>query len=326
VNKSEYKKYTDMADDIVQWLYKYCKKHKIQRLVTGVSGGIDSAVVAVLCSRVTKLSELHRGQTRVYGDIDRTIFSFLVAMPYDVFSDHDSYNKSIDLFNAMCGKESNSTWKDVTRGYLQLYTYEICSILEAYQKCKCHVSKGSSLSYMVNDIDVNNDHVASFINKRLRQGNLRARIRANILYDIAAKKSNGLVVGTCNLDEEMIGYVTKGGDSLSDIEPLAQLHKSEVYKLAEVLQIIPKSILEAIPSAGLWEGQSDYAELGMTYDQIEVAIDTINDKQFPWIKGETLDDTFKKIREKVKLVDKVRAMIDKSEHKRRKPFSFTPKE
>ena len=104
-----------------------------------------------------------------------------------------------------------------------------------------------------------------------RRGNLAARIRANILYDYASA-NNGIVVGTDNYDEHMLGYFTKGGDGLADIFPIATYHKSGVRELAKVLPV-PRSIIDAAPSAELVEGQTDESDLGMTYDEVEWALD-----------------------------------------------------
>lgn len=99
-------------------------------------------------------------------------------------------------------------------------------------------------------------------------GNLRSRLRMSTLY-LYANANDYLVVGTGNKDEDYgVGYFTKYGDGGVDISPIADFHKSEVYQLARVLGV-PSRILEAPPSAGLWDGQSDEDELGMTYDEIE---------------------------------------------------------
>lgn len=106
---------------------------------------------------------------------------------------------------------------------------------------------------------------------QLLEGNLRARIRANILYDFAGAL-NGIVVGTGNEDEDEIGYMTKGGDGLVDICPLSKFHKSVVRQMAIELNV-PRSSIEIASTAGLWDGQTDEGELGMTYDEIAWAID-----------------------------------------------------
>lgn len=101
-------------------------------------------------------------------------------------------------------------------------------------------------------------------------GNLRSRLRMCILY-LYGNSLKRLVVGTGNRDEDYgIGYFTKYGDGGVDISPIADFHKSEVYELGRLLAI-PDSILSAPPSAGLWDGQTDEDELGMSYDEIERA-------------------------------------------------------
>jgi NAD+ synthase len=101
-------------------------------------------------------------------------------------------------------------------------------------------------------------------------GNLRARLRMCTLY-LYANARNYVVAGTGNKDEDYgIGYFTKYGDGGVDISPIADFHKSEVYELARALGV-PSRIIEAPPSAGLWDGQTDEGELGMSYDEIEFA-------------------------------------------------------
>lgn len=97
----------------------------------------------------------------------------------------------------------------------------------------------------------------------IRKGNLMARARMMILFD-HAKKRNALVVGTENKSEFLLGYFTRFGDEASDIEPLRNLYKTQVYELAKYLGV-PEAILAKKPTAGLWEGQTDEGELGFTY-------------------------------------------------------------
>ena len=97
----------------------------------------------------------------------------------------------------------------------------------------------------------------------LRLGNVMARVRMVSLFDYA-KKISGLVLGTENKSEHYLGYYTRFGDEASDIEPLRNLYKTEVFKLAEHLGI-PQDIREAIPTAGLWPGQTDEGQFGFTY-------------------------------------------------------------
>lgn len=130
------------------------------------------------------------------------------------------------------------------------------------------------------DIQPSVDSIASVdpaIND-VRKGNIMARIRMIFLFD-AAKKNGGLVVGTENKSEHYLGYYTRFGDEASDVEPLRNLYKTQVYQLAEFLQI-PQPIITKPPTAGLWEGQTDEKELGFSYkdaDEILYYLEQQND-------------------------------------------------
>jgi NAD+ synthase len=84
-----------------------------------------------------------------------------------------------------------------------------------------------------------------------------------MLYDLA-KKHSGLVCGTENKSENLLGYFTRFGDQASDIEPIAHLYKTQIYQLAHYLNI-PENFLQVSPSAGLWPGQTDEGQFGFTY-------------------------------------------------------------
>ncbi len=105
---------------------------------------------------------------------------------------------------------------------------------------------------------------------KLSLGNLKARLRMSTAY-FYSNNYNSLVIGTDNYVESYLGYFTRYGDGGHDINPLGDLYKSEVFELGKYLGV-PKSILRAPPSAGLWEGQTDEDEMGMTYDEIETAM------------------------------------------------------
>lgn len=95
--------------------------------------------------------------------------------------------------------------------------------------------------------------------------NIKARLRMTTLY---AHASGRLVLGTSNYSEIRVGYWTKWGDGAADLLPLARLYKSEVRSVASRLGL-PAWVLDRIPSAGLWPGQSDEGEMGVTYEEIE---------------------------------------------------------
>lgn len=102
---------------------------------------------------------------------------------------------------------------------------------------------------------------------KIRLGNIMARVRMTILFDLA-KKNNALVCGTENKTENLLGYFTRFGDAASDIEPIAHLYKTEVKEIAKFLGI-PDVIINQAPSANLWEGQTDEGEFGFTYEEAD---------------------------------------------------------
>ena len=140
-------------------------------------------------------------------------------------------------------------------------------------------------------------------------GNLRSRLRMCTLY-LYANARNYIVAGTGNKDEDHgIGYFTKYGDGGVDISPIADFHKSEVYQLARALDV-PSHIMEASPSAGLWDGQTDEDELGMTYDEIEFASNQL-------ASGQPAADSLSARQREV--VEKVAAMRTRNRHKLHPP-------
>lgn len=127
----------------------------------------------------------------------------------------------------------------------------------------------------------------------MAEANIKSRLRMVALYAMA-NKYNYLVCGTTNKTESELGYYTKYGDGGVDIEPIADLYKTDVKKLARRLKI-PNKVINKAPSAGLWEGQTDEKELGITYEQLDKILKT------------------KKISKKIKI------LIKNTEHKRRMP-------
>lgn len=104
----------------------------------------------------------------------------------------------------------------------------------------------------------------------LRLGNVMARVRMIMVYDLA-KEKNALVLGTENKSEHYLGYFTRFGDEASDVEPIRQFYKTQVRQLAQFLQL-PAVFLDKAPSAGLWVGQSDENELGFSYELADQVI------------------------------------------------------
>lgn len=143
------------------------------------------------------------------------------------------------------------------------------------------------------------------------RGNLMARTRMILLY-AHANSRNYLVLGTSNKSEFLTGYFTKWGDGASDYAPLINLYKTEVWKIAKVLGV-PERIINKKPSAGLWEGQSDEDELGITYRQLDEILYRLIDLK---MEKEKITEELNIPHEKVEYVE---SLILKSEHKRRPP-------
>jgi len=103
--------------------------------------------------------------------------------------------------------------------------------------------------------------------RKLAEANLKPRLRMSVLYYLASRLRY-LVVGTSNKSELAVGYFTKYGDGGVDIMPLANLLKRDVNEMARHLGI-PKKIIEKPPSGGLWPGQTDEGEMGLTYKEMD---------------------------------------------------------
>jgi len=204
-------KYKQIAEYLELFLKNEVEKTGIKKVVVGLSGGLDSAVVAVLAHRA-------------FGEN-----LLCVKMP----SQYSSQN-SLDDADELC--------RDFG---LNAITCSIEPMLRAYE-----------------GMNPNLDN--------LRKGNFSSRMRMSTLFDISARE-NALVLGTSNKSELMLGYGTLYGDLASAINPIGDLYKSEVFELAEDLGV-SASIIKKPPSADLWDGQSDEADLGYTYAQLDEAM------------------------------------------------------
>ncbi len=144
------------------------------------------------------------------------------------------------------------------------------------------------------------------IGGKMSLANLKPRLRMITLYYFA-NNLNYLVVGTGNKSELMVGYFTKYGDGGVDILPLGGLLKTQVRELAEDLGI-PSEIRKRVPSAGLWKEQTDEGELGLTYEELDKAIEVI--------------ESHKETGLSLKKLERVEKLIKNSQHKRSLPLIF----
>ncbi|HEX9828969.1 MAG TPA: NAD+ synthase [Bacteroidota bacterium] len=148
------------------------------------------------------------------------------------------------------------------------------------------------------------------ITDNVRRGNIMARMRMIVLYDISARE-RALVIGTSNKTELMIGYGTLYGDTASALNPLGDLYKTQIWRLAEALGV-PKSIIEKKPTADLWAGQTDEGELGFSYRELDELL-------FRMIDERRNDEDLLQFGFAADFIKKVHSLVRKNQFKRRPP-------
>jgi NAD+ synthase len=112
----------------------------------------------------------------------------------------------------------------------------------------------------------------------MRRGNVMARARMIVLYD-QSEAFRGLVVGTGNKTEILLGYTTLYGDSANALNPVGDLYKTQVRQLSRALDV-PQPIIDKAPSADLWSGQTDEDELGFTYENVDRLLYLLVDQRY----------------------------------------------
>ena len=237
---------------VVDFIRREVTRIGLERVVLGLSGGIDSAVSAALAARAL-------GPDAVLG----------VMMPYRTSSPES-------LADALAVAENCG---------IRTETVAITEQIDAYFTA-------------FPDAD------------NLRRGNKMARERMTILYDFSAEQG-ALVLGTSNKTELLLGYGTLFGDMASAVNPIGDLYKTQVWGLAEHLEL-PESVVSKAPSADLWEGQTDEQELGFGYHQVDALLYRMVDER-------CTDDALVEMGFDAKFVTRVRGMIRNSQFKRRLP-------
>lgn len=144
-----------------------------------------------------------------------------------------------------------------------------------------------------------------------RKGNIMARMRMAILYDRSAAWG-GLVVGTSNKSELLLGYGTIYGDLASAVNPIGDLYKTQVRQLAKVMGL-PESIRQKAPTADLIPGQTDEGDLGFTYAEVDHLLYLLVDERYSRQEAEEAGFS-------PQFVGTVLEMIRRSEYKRRMPI------
>ncbi len=149
------------------------------------------------------------------------------------------------------------------------------------------------------------------VTDRVRSGNVMARQRMIVLYDLSSSE-RALVLGTSNKTEILLGYGTLFGDTASALNPLGDLYKTQIWQLAEFLGL-PRRIIDKKPSADLWEGQTDEGELGFSYAEVDRLLYYMVDERRE-------DKELAAMGFDGKIVARVKEMIRRNQFKRRPPL------
>jgi NAD+ synthase len=174
------------------------------------------------------------------------------------------------------------------------------------------VAKNLGVKYYVVPIDtiVDSYGVAPFYDplEKLATGNLRARVRANLLY-YYANKHGALVVGSSDRSELLIGYFTKYGDGAADLYPLSSLYKTQVRELAKYLGV-PEEIIRKPSAPRLWKNHTAEGELGLNYETIDLALYALFDLNL------SIEEAAEATGLPVEVIDRVLKMHRSTRHKR----------
>ncbi len=196
--------------EIEKFLEEYLESSHLDSYVLGLSGGVDSSLVAAIARKAV-------GKDRLY------------CYAIDIESNHKDVEDAIEISKQL----------DVN--------LEVINLTETYR---------SYLSTLKGE---------DFI--RLTKSNLKVRMRMVALFAFAQEK-RGLVLGTDNWDERYVGYFTKYGDGAADVLPIVNLTKAEVRQAAKYYGI-SEILANRVASAGLFEGQTDEGEMGITYKDLD---------------------------------------------------------
>jgi NAD+ synthase len=243
--------YAKIQQDIEVFLKNSVSQNKADGVIFGLSGGIDSTVVAYLAAKIFGKRAL------------------ALVMPDSTVSPSNETSDALKVVGEL------------------------------------------ELDYKLIDIDVIHKVYSNHLEPDERAlGNLRARIRANIIYYYANLK-NFLVLGTSDKSEYSIGYFTKFGDGSADLLPISKLYKTQLREFAKILGV-PNNIITKKSSPNLWKEHIAEEELGITYEEIDSILYCLE-------KRLTIDEIIKKTEIKKESVEKIYHMHEKSWHKRLPP-------
>ncbi len=246
---------TDIARRIIgEFIRAQLHQAGFEKAVLGLSGGIDSALVAYLVAEAIGAEKL-----------------LTIMMPYRTSSPASQGDAEEVVARLGCATE----------------LVEITPMVDGYFEAPGRVDAAP-----------------------LRRGNLMARARMMVLYDHSVTW-RGLVVGTGNKTEALIGYTTVFGDSACAFNPIGDLYKSQVRQLSAAVGV-PDAIIRKAPSADLWPGQTDESEVGFSYAEVDRILFRLVDRRRSI--DEVVEEGFDRA-----LVERVDRMVTGAEFKRQVP-------
>jgi len=241
--------YASITETIEKFLSEQIEKNHVKGIILGLSGGIDSAVLAFICKRKLK---------------EKTL---AIIMPDTSITPKIETEDALKMISLTGIEHKLIDIKPIVKEYTMY--------LEPNEKSR---------------------------------GNLRARVRTNILYYYANIKDY-LVLGTGDKSEYLIGYFTKFGDGAADLTPIISLYKLQVREIAEYLGV-PKNIILKKSSPHLWKEHEAEEELGVSYEEIDSVLYCISDKKL------SVEETAKITQIEKSTVEKIHKLNINSEHKR----------
>ena len=249
INEITNQDYTSITETIEKFLSNQIEKSHANGVILGLSGGIDSAVLAYICKRKLK---------------DKTLALIMPDTAITPNSETDDAMKMIAL---------------------------------------------TGIEYKLIDIKpIINEYAMYLEPNEKSRGNLRARVRTNILYYYANAK-NYLVLGSSDKSEHMVGYFTKFGDGASDITPIISLYKIQVREIAKYLGV-PENVISKKSSPHLWKEHEAEKELGVPYEEIDSILYCLFEKKL------TIQETEKITQIDREIIEKIYQLNVNSEHKR----------
>ena len=248
INEIKNQDYASITETIEKFLSEQIEKQHAKGIILGLSGGIDSAVLAYICKRKLK---------------EKTL---AIIMPD----------------TSITPAETEDALKMISLTGIEHKLIDIKPIVNEY---------------------------AMYLepNKKSR-GNLRARVRTNILYYYANSK-NYLVLGSSDKSEHLIGYFTKFGDGAADLTPIISLYKLQIREIAKYLGV-PDNIISKKSSPHLWEDHEAEEELGVSYEEIDSIMYCLVEKKL------SVDETVKITQIDKSTIEKIHELNRNSEHKR----------